>query len=264
MRRKPTGIILFCLQYIHVVPPPLIEFVSQVSPINNEPYTASCVASFTGAVPMSLVTIEWMDANGNPITEIDGNRITESSIRQIDDRTYARDVSVNPLRIEDSGTYTCEAAVMGDFITSQPASESFEFVVFGKYVCMYVTTNIVYLLEIEHFFLFTLAQAELAIDQDIVPVVLNSSQSTGGDVTFVCSVFGSPFHPNATWQYIGPGGSDPVPLPDGIQPVENEISETNLTSAITIQAVRFMDRGTYRCTGMGLSDDVRLVVAGKK
>ena len=108
------------------------------------------------------------------------------------------------------------------------------------------------------------AQAELAIDQEIMPIILDSSTSTGGDVTFVCSVFGSPYHPNATWQYIPPDGSDPVALPDGIVPVENEISATNLTSTITIQDVRFMSRGIYRCTtGKGLSDDVQLVVAGE-
>ncbi len=96
-------------------------------------------------------------------------------------------------------------------------------------------------------------------------VVLNASTSYGDDITFVCSVFGSPYRPNATWQYIGPGGADPVPLPEGIEPVENEISETNLTSTITIQNVRFMNRGIYRCTtGADLYDDARLVVAGKK
>ena len=91
------------------------------------------MAQFEAAVPESMVTIEWMNEDGDPITDIDGDRITESpTIRRIDDRTYARNVSVNPLRIEDSGTYTCEAVVAGEFITSQPASESFEFVVFGK------------------------------------------------------------------------------------------------------------------------------------
>lgn len=109
-------------------------------------------------------------------------------------------------------------------------------------------------------------QAELSIDQEIVAVVLNSSASSGvDDITFVCSVFGSPYHPNATWQYIGPGGSDPVPLPEGIEPVENETSATDFTSTITIQNVRFMNRGTYRCTtGTDLYDDARVVVAGKK
>ena len=79
------------------------------------------------------MTIEWMNEDGNPVTMIDGARITESSIRQIDDRTYARDVNVNPLQVEDSGTYTCEGAVMGEFITSEAVSGTFDFVVFGKY-----------------------------------------------------------------------------------------------------------------------------------
>ena len=113
--------------------------------------------------------------------------------------------------------------------------------------------------------MFSVGQAEIAIDQEIVAVVLNSPTSTGDDVTFVCSVFGSPYHPNATWQYIGPGGSDSLDLPDSITPVETEISATNLTSTITIQDVQFSSRGVYRCTtGTGLYDDVRLVVAGKK
>ncbi len=77
------------------------------------------------------MTIEWMNEDGNPVP--DGNRITESPILQIDDRTYARNVTVNPLRVEDSGTYTCEAAVVGEFITSQAVSETFDFVVFGEY-----------------------------------------------------------------------------------------------------------------------------------
>ena len=92
------------------------------------------MAQFVAAVPMSMVTIEWMNQDGGTIPDIGGNRITESPIRRIDDRTYARDLSVSSLRVEDSGTYTCEAAIMAEFVTSQPASESFEFVVFGKYI----------------------------------------------------------------------------------------------------------------------------------
>lgn len=82
---------------------------------------------------MSMVTIEWMNEDGVPLTEVnDGGRIMVAPIRPIDDRTYARDVILSPLRVEDSGTYNCEATIMGQFVTSQPASESFEFVVFGK------------------------------------------------------------------------------------------------------------------------------------
>ena len=91
------------------------------------------MTQFVAAVPASIVTIEWMDQDGGPISDIDGNRITVSPIRQIDDRTYIRDVSINSLRFEDSGTYICQAAIMAEFVTSQPASESFEFVVLGEY-----------------------------------------------------------------------------------------------------------------------------------
>lgn len=115
------------------VPPPSINFRSEGAPVNNQPYTSSCVAQFVAAVPSSMVTIEWMNEDGVPLTEVSsGVRITVAPIRQIDDRTYARDVTLNPLRTEDSGTYTCEAAIMAQFITTEPTSESFEFVVLGK------------------------------------------------------------------------------------------------------------------------------------
>ena len=113
--------------------------------------------------------------------------------------------------------------------------------------------------------LFASAPPEVAIDQMIAAVVLESPTSMGDNITFICSVFGSPRHPNATWEYIGPGESTPVALPNSITPVETEISATNLTSTVTVRGVRFGSRGVYRCSaGQGVYDDVRLVVAGKE
>ena len=100
------------------------------------------------------------------------------------------------------------------------------------------------------------------IDQDIQTVILDSSTSVGGNVTFVCSVFGAPRYPNPTWQYIGPDGTA-MPLPDSITPVVTEINMTNLRSSINIQGVRFRNRGMYRCSAGEIYDVVRLVVAGK-
>ena len=109
--------------------------------------------------------------------------------------------------------------------------------------------------------LLAAAPPEVAIDRDIAAVVLESPTSMGENITFICSVFGSP---RATWEYIGPGESIPVALPDSITTVETNISVTNLTSTITIHGVRFSSRGVYRCSaGQGVYDDVRLVVAGK-
>lgn len=224
--------------------------------VNDQPYTATCVASFVAAVPMHLVSIAWINEEGAVLTDVN-DRIQLSDIRQINESMYARDVTVNPVRIVDGGVFICEVAVMGEFITSQAASESLNIVVFGKLFsqCLYKHGNSMKLVNS--------AQAEVSVDQEIRAFVLDSSASVGDNVTFVCSVFGSPQHPNATWEYIAPDRTTPVPLPDSITPVVTEISSTNLTSAITIQGVRFGDRGTYRCsTGTGLYDDVRLVVAG--
>ena len=100
------------------------------SPLADRPHTASCVVSFAAAVPMNFVRIEWMNEEG---TLLEGERIELSQIRQINDSTYARDVTIDPLRLEDEGRrFTCEAEVMGDFVTSQPASESLDITVFGK------------------------------------------------------------------------------------------------------------------------------------
>ena len=80
---------------------------------------------------MNLVNIVWMDENGVPITELN-SRVSVSQIRRINGSTYARDATVTPLRNEDNGTYVCEAVVMGDFVTSEAASESLDVIVFGE------------------------------------------------------------------------------------------------------------------------------------
>ena len=108
------------------------------------------------------------------------------------------------------------------------------------------------------------APAEVSVDQEIRAVVLDSEFSAGGNVTFVCSAFGAPERPVAMWQFIRPGGTTAMPLPESITPVVTEIGSANLTSAITIQDIRFRDRGVYRCSvGTSVYDEVRLVVAGK-
>ena len=88
-----------------------------------------------------MVTIEWMTGDGANVADIN-DRVQVSQIRQINGSSFARDVTVNPLRTVDSGTYVCEAAVMGEFITSQAASESVDISVFGKQVIQYTYTVI--------------------------------------------------------------------------------------------------------------------------
>ena len=119
------------------VPPPTVVLTSEDAQIHNQRYTATCVVTFVAAVPLNLVTMEWMTGNGSIITEVN-DRAQVSQIRQINGSSFARDVTVNPLRTVDSGTYVCEAAVMGEFITSLAASESADISVFGKQLLQYI------------------------------------------------------------------------------------------------------------------------------
>ena len=117
--------------FLTAVPPPTVTITSASEPVNEALYTTTCVASFVAAVPMSLVSIVWMNEEGDVLTDVN-DRAQFSQIRQINDSTYARDITVNPVRIEDSGVFICEAAVMGEFITSEAASQSLNVAVFGK------------------------------------------------------------------------------------------------------------------------------------
>ena len=85
-----------------------------------------------------MVTIEWMTVDGAVLTDVN-DRVQVSYIHQINDSTFVRDVMVNPLRLEDSGTYICEAAVMGEFITSQAASKIASIIVNGKLTSIYTS-----------------------------------------------------------------------------------------------------------------------------
>ena len=113
--------------------------MSEDAQIHNQQYTATCVVTFVAAVPLNLVTIEWMTGNGSIVTEVN-DRAQVSQIRQINGSSYARDITVNPLRTVDSGMYVCEAAVMGEFITSQATAESVDISVFGKQLIQYTYT----------------------------------------------------------------------------------------------------------------------------
>ena len=110
---------------------PNITITSVTSPVYGQPYTATCVAKFVTSLPMDIIHIVWRNDLGINLAE-DSNRTNVSRIEEIDDSTYARNVTVSPITIEDAGTYICEALVTGDFLTSHSASELIDVVVFGK------------------------------------------------------------------------------------------------------------------------------------
>ena len=70
-------------------------------PINNRPYTVTCLVTFAVAVPLEIVAIQWTTLDGIELTDF-SDRIKVSQIRQINESIFARDVLFNPLKLEDN------------------------------------------------------------------------------------------------------------------------------------------------------------------
>ena len=75
--------------------------------------------------------MEFRTLDGDILTGVN-DRVQVSPIHQINDSTFARDITVNPLTVEDNGTYVCDAEVVGEFITSTSMNESIEISVIGE------------------------------------------------------------------------------------------------------------------------------------
>ena len=104
---------------------------SKDTPYHNRPYTATCLVTFEAAVPLDSVEIEWTTVDDTELTEVN-DRVSLSEIRQINDSTFARDVIVSPLKLEDNGTYICEAEVEGEFIISHSVYTTANIIVLSK------------------------------------------------------------------------------------------------------------------------------------
>ena len=113
-----------------------MTITSKDTPFHSRRYTATCLVTFAAAIPLDKVEIEWMTADGTDLTDI-SDRVSLSQIRQINDSTFARDVIVSPLKLEDNGTYVCEAGVEGEFIISRSVYESANITVLSKQPCKY-------------------------------------------------------------------------------------------------------------------------------
>ena len=104
---------------------------SKYFPLNNRPYTMTCLVTFMVAVPLEMVAIQWTTLDGIELTDL-SDRIKVSQIYQINGSMFARDALFNPLKLEDNGTYVCGAGVEGKFITSRYSYESAQISVISK------------------------------------------------------------------------------------------------------------------------------------
>ena len=127
------------LHFIYLIGPvPVVTTnVYRYFPFNNRPYTVPCTVTFSAAVPLEMVIMQWTTPDGILLTDL-SDRIKVSQIRQINENIFARDALFNPLRLEDNGTYICGAGLKERFPISHCAYESAHISVISKHLGSYL------------------------------------------------------------------------------------------------------------------------------
>ena len=101
---------------------------------HNYPLTVTCWVTFEEAVPLEMVEIEWLNADGSELKpDVISDRIQISQINQINGSRYSRDINFNPLRYKDSGMYICGARMKGKSIISRSVYQSYHLNIHCKY-----------------------------------------------------------------------------------------------------------------------------------
>lgn len=72
-------------------------------------------------MPLRFVAIRATTPSGLDLARFIDS-VSVSSIRQINNRTFARDLTVNPITEADSGVYVCEATVVNNYTISHTGS----------------------------------------------------------------------------------------------------------------------------------------------
>ena len=135
---------IHCKNLILIGPVPVVKTnVYRYFPFNNRPYTVPCTVTFSAAVPLETVIIQWTTPDGILLTDL-SDRIKVSQIRQINESIFARDAIFNPLRLEDNGTYMCGAGLKKRFPISRPAYELAHISVISKHLAVSYNYNTYY------------------------------------------------------------------------------------------------------------------------
>ena len=93
-------------------------------------FAASCYATVIAGLPTNSVQIRYL----NPFGEISNfsSRVVVTPVIQLNETTFVRTVSLNPILTTDTGNYSCVAAVQGAYHTSGVASLNTSLVVQRK------------------------------------------------------------------------------------------------------------------------------------
>ena len=102
-------------------------------PFNGSEYVLSCTVSVDSSVDTAIsISSQWVDSTGMSVSAPNVSSNTEE-LGSLQQRT---NLTFRPLRSEDDGSYTCNAAVtpeqMTDFIVEATATETYSVTVKSK------------------------------------------------------------------------------------------------------------------------------------
>ncbi len=100
--------------YLRTAPTPVISVTTDpFVPLEGGFFSASCVVS-TSSDLVDYLSVNWTRTSDIPI---DFSRVTVSPLRIINSSHVSLDAFFGTLRISDTGYYTCEAVVSGQYLS---------------------------------------------------------------------------------------------------------------------------------------------------
>ncbi len=103
--------------FVNAAPNPVISITSNLLvPLEGDFFSASCIVSISGDL------IDYLSVNWTSDMPIDFSRVTLSPLRILNSSHVSLDASFNPLFLSDTGYYTCEAVVSGEYLSEVSSS----------------------------------------------------------------------------------------------------------------------------------------------
>ena len=120
------------LNYCSTVPTPTVgaEIVGEA--VEGNQFAASCYATVIAGIPNNSVQIRFLNPFGFEISNF-STRVVVTPVIQLNETTFVRTVSLNPITTFDTGNYSCVAVVQGAYHTSGVASLNTSLVVQRKF-----------------------------------------------------------------------------------------------------------------------------------
>ena len=122
------------LNYCPAVPTPTTSAEIVGEAVEGNQFAVSCYATVIAGLPTNSVQIRYLNSFGFEISN-SSSRVVVTPVIQLNETTFVRTVSLNPILTNDTGNYSCVAVVEGPYHTSGVAFLNTSLVVQRKCSC---------------------------------------------------------------------------------------------------------------------------------